>query len=182
MNFDANTITMLMQLLNTKQPSANADLNASNAQKPSNTHCDAKSHVQNAFYAQNGIGERVYLSQNDGRPPSDVADSAQNPIFSLLKSIQGGNGDASSSMLPMLMSLMQKQPSKNTKAQARATDEKREEVKNDSDKPCNDDTSENGKNAQNKTQRDPFAPVAFAGYEVISTLATLITSLRRLYK
>lgn len=182
MNFDANTITMLMQLLNSKQPSANADLNASNAQKTSNTHCDAKSHVQNAFYAQNGIGERVYLSRNDRQPPSDIADSSQNPVLSLLKTMQGGNGDAVSSMLPMLMSLMQKQPSKTQKTQTQSSDKKPDDGENVCDKKPTENMQNENKNEQNKTQRDPFAPVAFAGYEVISTLATLITSLRRLYK
>ena len=189
MNFDANTIATLMQLLG--RNGSNAENSAQNASKTASTQSVDKTSEQNAFYAQNGIGERVRLdfSQGNQKSPLDMLDVGQSPMLSLLKSLGSGKGDMSA-ILPMIMSLMQKQPQKSAKSeQSTQNDASAQSI----DKPCDDSVQKdkagddsNIKNARNnakfdkqKTQRDVFAPVAFAGYEVISTLAALITSTRR---
>ena len=149
-----------------------------------------KSSVQNAFYAQNGIGEQVRIdfSQSKQKSPLDILDAGQNPMLSLLKSLGGGKNDMSS-MLPMLMSLMSKPSQKSAKPcddDSRSAPTSQNGNKNDTAPPSNSQSSTEGnqnvkKDACNdkKTQRDDFEPVAFAGYEVISTLAALLTAVRR---
>lgn len=189
MNFDANTIATLMQLLG--RTGSNAENSAQNASKTASTQSVEKTSEQNAFYAQNGIGEQVRIdfSQNKQKSPLDMLDTGQNPMLSLLKSLGSGKSDMSA-MLPMIMSLMQKQPTKSAKSeQSTQNDTSVQSADKPCDKPVQKDKAgdnDNIKSAENvakfdkqKTQRDVFAPVAFAGYEVISTLAALITSTRR---
>lgn len=190
MNFDANTIATLMQLLNADKQFGNAENNAYNAQKTASTQSVDKSSVQNAFYAQNGIGEQVRIdfSQSKPKSPLDMLDAGQNPMLSLLKSLGGGKNDMSS-MLPMLMSLMSKPSQKSAKPcddESQSAPTSQNGNKNDTAPPSNSQNSAEGnqnvkKDACNdkKTQRDVFEPVAFAGYEVISTLAALLTAVRR---
>lgn len=178
MNFDANTLSMLMQLLNSKQSSQNGETSASNDSKTVSTHNDDK-HVKNAFYAQNGIGEVVNISQNSPKPSSDIFDNGQSPLMSMLKTLGGGKNDMSS-MLPVMMSLLQKSPQKNLKTDSDVKCAENKPVENGENKKAQDKTCD--QREKDKTQRDPFAPVAFAGYEVLSILAALLTSTRRLYK
>lgn len=189
MNFDANTIATLMQLLG--RNGSNAENSAQNASKTASTQSVDKTSEQNAFYAQNGIGERVRpdFSQGNQKSPLDMLDVGQSPMLSLLKSLGSGKGDMSA-MLPMIMSLMQKQPQKSAKSeQSTQNDASAQSIDKtcdnrvQNDKAGGDNNIENARNDakcdKQKTQRDVFAPVAFAGYEVISTLAALITSTRR---
>lgn len=190
MNFDANTIATLMQLLNADKQVGNAENNAYNAPKTASTQSVDKSNVQNAFYAQNGIGEQVRIdfSQSKQKSPLDMLDAGQNPMLSLLKSLGGGKNDMSS-MLPMLMSLMSKPSQKSAKPcddNSQSAPTSQNDNKNDTNQPSGSQNSTEGnqdvkKDACNdkKTQRDVFEPVAFAGYEVISTLAALLTAVRR---
>ena len=191
MNFDANTIATLMQLLNPDKQVGNAENNAYNAQKTVSTQSVDKSNVQNAFYVQNGIGEQVRIdfSQSKPKSPLDMLDAGQNPMLSLLKSLGGGKNDMSS-MLPMLMSLMSKPSQKSAKPcddNSQSAPTSQNGNKNDNIPPSNSENSAEGnQNAQKdapysdkKTQRDVFEPVAFAGYEVVSTLAALLTAVRR---
>lgn len=188
MNFDINTIATLMQLLNADKPGNSTENNACNAQKTVSTQSVDKSSVQNAFYAQNGIGEQVRIdfSQNKPKSPLDMLDTGQNPMLSMLKSLNTGKGDMSA-ILPMIMSLMQKQTQKSTKseqadinAQNIDTSDGNCTQKSKTDENINAKSAENGvKSDKQKTQRDVFEPVAFAGYEVVSTLAALLTAVRR---
>lgn len=196
MNFDANTIATLMQLLNPDKQVGNAENNAYNAQKTVSTQSVDKSNVQNAFYVQNGIGEQVRIdfSQSKPKSPLDMLDTGQNPMLSLLKSLGGGKNDMSS-MLPMLMSLMSKPSQKSAKPcddNSQSAPTSQNGNKKDNITPSNSENSAEGnQNAQKdapysdkktidkKTQRDVFEPVAFAGYEVVSTLAALLTAVRR---
>ena len=228
MNFDANTIATLMQLLNADKQGSNTENNACNAPKTVSTQSVDKSSVQNAFYAQNGIGEQVRIdfSQSKPKSPLDMLDTGQNPMLSMLKSLSGGKNDMSS-ILPMLMSLMSKQPQKsatsctdNSQSAPISQNGNQNATQNNSQPPFNSQNLSNGnsngannapysnqstqmnapygnqntrtntpfgnqnvpKNApcdNKKTQRDVFEPVAFAGYEVISTLAALLTAVRR---
>lgn len=188
MNLDMNTISMLMQLLTQK----NGDNKAQNtAQEPPNeqyTHVrmqDDKYTETSAFARQNGIGEKTRLDfsnierQNDGKFDFIKNMAAQNPMFALLGNMQNGKADVSS-MLPLVMSMMQK--SKTEKKNDDSASERNDE-KNKSDA-CDSSVTESkieNENASLKTetQREVFAPVAFAGYEVISYLCSLVKALRR---
>jgi len=213
MNFDANTIATLMQLLNADKQVGITENNACNTQKTVSTQSVDKSSVQNTFYAQNGIGEQVRIDfqQNKPKSPIDMLDAGQNPMLSMLKSLSGGKNDMSS-MLPMLMSLMSKQPQKSATPctdNSQSAPISQNGTQNNPTPPFNSQNLSNGnsngtnnapygnqntqsntpfgnqnvpKNApcdNKKTQRDVFEPVAFAGYEVISTLAALLTAVRR---
>lgn len=188
MNLDMNTISMLMQLLTQK----NGDNKAQNtAQEPPNeqyTHVrmqDDKYTETSAFARQNGIGEKTRLDfsnierQNDGKFDFIKNMAAQNPMFALLGNMQNGKADVSS-MLPLVMSMMQK--SKTEKKNDDSASERNDE-KNKSDA-CDSSVTESkieNENASLKTetQREVFAPVAFAGYEVISYLCSLVKASRR---
>ena len=185
---DMNTISMLMQLLTQK----NGDNKAPNtAQEPPNeqyTHVrmqDDKYTETSAFARQNGIGEKTRLDfsnierQNDGKFDFIKNMAAQNPMFALLGNMQNGKADVSS-MLPLVMSMMQK--SKTEKKNDDSASERNDE-KNKSDA-CDSSVTESkieNENASLKTetQREVFAPVAFAGYEVISYLCSLVKASRR---
>lgn len=187
MNLDMNTISMLMQLLTQK----NVDNKAQNtAQEPPNeqyTHVrmqDDKYTEPSAFARQNGIGEKTRLDfsnaerQNDGKFDFIKNMAAQNPMFALLGNMQNGKTDVSS-MLPLVISMMQK--SKTEKKNDDSASERNDE-KNKSDA-CDSSVTESkieNENASLKTetQREVFAPVAFAGYEVISYLCSLVKASR----
>ncbi len=188
MNLDMNTISMLMQLLTQK----NGDNKAQNtAQEPPNeqyTHVrmqDDKYTEASAFARQNGIGEKTRLDfsnierQNDGKFDFIKNMAAQNPMFALLGNMQNGKVDVSS-MLPLVMSMMQK--SKTEKKNDDSASE-RNDKKNKSDA-CDSSVTESkieneNANLKTETQREVFAPVAFAGYEVISYLCSLVKASRR---
>lgn len=188
MNLDMNTISMLMQLLTQK----NGDNKAQNtAQEPPNeqyTHVrmqDDKYTETSAFARQNGIGEKTRLDfsnierQNDGKFDFIKNMAAQNPMFALLGNMQNGKTDVSS-MLPLVMSMMQKSKTekKNDDSSSERNDEKN---KSDAADPSVTASKIGNENASLKTetQREVFAPVAFAGYEVISYLCSLVKASRR---
>lgn len=188
MNLDMNTISMLMQLLTQK----NGDNKAQNtAQEPPNeqyTHVrmqDDKYTETSAFARQNGIGEKTRIDfsnierQNDGKFDFIKNMAAQNPMFALLGNMQNGKADVSS-MLPLVMSMMQK--SKTEKKNDDSASERNDE-NNKSDAADSSVTAskiENGNaSLKTETQREVFAPVAFAGYEVISYLCSLVKASRR---
>lgn len=188
MNLDMNTISMLMQLLTQK----NGDNKAQNtAQEPPNeqyTHVrmqDDKYTETSAFARQNGIGEKTRLDfsnierQNDGKFDFIKNMAAQNPMFALLGNMQNGKTDVSS-MLPLVMSMMQKSKTekKNDDSASERNDEKNKSDVADSS--VTESKIENEKaNLKTETQREVFAPVAFAGYEVISYLCSLVKASRR---
>ncbi len=188
MNLDMNTISMLMQLLTQK----NGDNKAQNtAQEPPNeqyTHVrmqDDKYTETSAFARQNGIGEKTRLDfsnierQNDGKFDFIKNMAAQNPMFALLGNMQNGKVDVSS-MLPLVMSMMQKSKTekKNDDSSSERNDEKNKSDAADQSVTASKIENENA-NLKTETQREVFAPVAFAGYEVISYLCSLVKASRR---
>lgn len=188
MNLDMNTISMLMQLLTQK----NGDNKAQNtAQEPPNeqyTHVrmqDDKYTETSAFARQNGIGEKTRLDfsnierQNDGKFDFIKNMAAQNPMFALLGNMQNGKTDVSS-MLPLVMSMMQKSKTekKNDDSASERNDENNKSDAADSSVTASKIENENA-NLKTETQREVFAPVAFAGYEVISYLCSLVKASRR---
>lgn len=188
MNLDMNTISMLMQLLTQK----NGDNKAQNtAQEPPNeqyTHVrmqDDKYTETSAFARQNGIGEKTRLDfsnierQNDGKFDFIKNMAAQNPMFALLGNMQNGKVDVSS-MLPLVMSMMQKSKTekKNDDSASERNDENNKSDAADSSVTESKIDNENA-NLKTETQREVFAPVAFAGYEVISYLCSLVKASRR---
>ncbi len=188
MNLDMNTISMLMQLLTQK----NGDNKAQNtAQEPPNeqyTHVrmqDDKYTETSAFARQNGIGEKTRLDfsnaerQNDGKFDFIKNMAAQNPMFALLGNMQNGKADVSS-MLPLVMSMMQKSKTekKNDDSASERNDENNKSDASDSNVTESKIENENA-NSKTETQREVFDPVAFAGYEVISYLCSLVKASRR---
>lgn len=188
MNLDMNTISMLMQLLTQK----NGDNKAQNtAQEPPNeqyTHVrmqDDKYTETSAFARQNGIGEKTRLDfsnierQNDGKFDFIKNMAAQNPMFALLGNMQNGKVDVSS-MLPLVMSMMQKSKTekKNDDSASERNDENNKSDAADSSVMASKIENENA-SLKTETQREVFAPVAFAGYEVISYLCSLVKASRR---
>lgn len=188
MNLDMNTISMLMQLLTQK----NGDNKAQNtAQEPPNeqyTHVrmqDDKYTETSAFARQNGIGEKTRLDfsnierQNDGKFDFIKNMAAQNPMFALLGNMQNGKVDVSS-MLPLMMSMMQKSKTekKNDDSASERNDENNKSDAADSSVTASKIENENA-SLKTETQREVFAPVAFAGYEVISYLCSLVKASRR---
>lgn len=187
MNLDMNTISMLMQLLTQK----NGDNKAQNtAQEPPNeqyTHVrmqDDKYTETSAFARQNGIGEKTRLDfsnierQNDGKFDFIKNMAAQNPMFALLGNMQNGKADVSS-MLPLVMSMMQKSKTekKNDDSASERNDENNKSDAADSSVTASKIENENA-SLKTETQREVFAPVAFAGYEVISYLCSLVKASR----
>lgn len=188
MNLDMNTISMLMQLLTQK----NGDNKAQNtAQEPPNekyAHVrmqDDKYTETSAFARQNGIGEKTRIDfsnierQNDGKFDFIKNMAAQNPMFALLGNMQNGKADVSS-MLPLVMSMMQKSKTekKNDDSASERNDENNKSDAADSSVTESKIENENA-SLKTETQREVFAPVAFAGYEVISYLCSLVKASRR---
>lgn len=188
MNLDMNTISMLMQLLTQK----NGDNKAQDtAQEPPNeqyTHVrmqDDKYTETSAFARQNGIGEKTRLDfsnierQNDGKFDFIKNMAAENPMFALLGNMQNGKADVSS-MLPLVMSMMQKSKTekKNDDSASERNDENNKSDAADSSVTASKIENENA-SLKTETQREVFAPVAFAGYEVISYLCSLVKASRR---
>lgn len=188
MDLDMNTISMLMQLLTQK----NGDNKAQNtAQEPPNekyAHVrmqDDKYTETSAFARQNGIGEKTRLDfsnierQNDGKFDFIKNMAAQNPMFALLGNMRNGKADVSS-MLPLVMSMMQKSKTekKNDDSASERNDENNKSDAADSSVTASKIENENA-SLKTETQREVFAPVAFAGYEVISYLCSLVKASRR---
>lgn len=188
MNLDMNTISMLMQLLTQK----NGDNKAQNtAQEPPNEQYahvrmqDDKYTETSAFARQNGIGEKTRIDfsnierQNDGKFDFIKNMAAQNPMFALLGNMQNGKADVSS-MLPLVMSMMQKSKTekKNDDSASERNDENNKSNAADSSVTASKIENENA-SLKIETQQEVFAPVAFAGYEVISYLCSLVKASRR---
>lgn len=193
MNLDMNAMSMLMQMLSQKnvgQKTQNEQPNAQNSPREYGDRIEKP-----AFALQNGIGEQIRL---DFSPPEENHDvktdflkslAGQNPMLSLLCNMQNGKADVAS-MLPLVMSLMQKpktsektdeKPDDKCKASGNIADGASVHTSQRVDTINSDSANKNSNSntEKEKTQRDPFYPVAFAGYEVISSLYSLIKASRR---
>lgn len=184
MNFDVNAIASLMQAM--QKPPANDVKRDIPQSAPKNERVSDVS----PFCAQNGLGEQIRINTDEsgGEQKNAFADimgnlAKQNPMFSLVSAMQGGKGDMAS-LLPLVLSLMQSQKPKNEEKNGTNVEndahssEKRAESNSEQtenvSKECGNKNSENIKKEKEKTQRDVFAPVAFAGYEVVSKLCALM--------
>lgn len=187
---DMNTISTLMQLFSQKN---DGNIAQTMSQKPSDaqsTHVCArnnKSIEMPAFVRQNGIGEQIRLDfskkENQSDTKSDLLKnlSSQNPMLALLGNMQNGKTDMAS-MLPLVMSLMQK-PKADGKANQNADAPNSTDNVNSKDNTekenCNIRPNESSPLNKEKPQREIFSPVAFAGYEIISSLYCLLKASRR---
>ena len=113
MNFDVNAIASLMQAM--QNPPANDVKRDIPQSAPKNERVSDVS----PFCAQNGLGEQIRINTDEsgGEQKNAFADimvnlAKQNPMFSLVSAMQGGKGDMSS-LLPLIMSLMQSKKPKN---------------------------------------------------------------------
>ncbi len=190
MNLDMNTISTLMQLFSQKN---DGNIAQTMSQKPSDaqsTHVCAqndKSIEMSAFVRQNGIGEQIRLDfskkENQSDTKSDLLKnlSSQNPMLALLGNMQNGKADMAS-MLPLIMSLMQK-PKADGKANQNADApngvDNVNSKENTEKENCNIRPNESSPLNKEKPQREIFSPVAFAGYEIISSLYCLLKASRR---
>ena len=197
MNLDMNAMSMLMQMLSQKNDGQKTQYEPPNAQNARPRACDDNRIEKPAFALQNGIGEQIRL---DFSPPEENRDvkndllknlAGQNPMLSLLCNMQNGKADIAS-MLPLVMSLMQKpKASEQSKAEQKPNEKadgkcessgnksERASVHTSQNGDTNDSNTNNNQNSEKeKTQQDPFYPVAFAGYEVISSLYALIKASR----
>lgn len=190
MNLDMNTISTLMQLFSQKN---DGNIAQTMSQKPSDAQSahvcaqNDKSIEMPAFVRQNGIGEQIRLDfskkENQGDTKSDLLKnlSSQNPMLALLGNMQNGKADMAS-MLPLVMSLMQK-PKADGKANQNADATNSADNVNSKDNTekenCNIRPNESSPLNKEKPQREIFSPVAFAGYEIISSLYCLLKASRR---
>lgn len=193
-----NAMSMLMQMLSQKNDGQKTQYEPPSAQNARPRACDDNRIEKPAFALQNGIGEQIRL---DFSPPEENRDvkndllknlAGQNPMLSLLCNMQNGKADIAN-MLPLVMSLMQKPKASEQSKAEQKLDEKadgkcessgnkseRASVHTSQNGDTNDSNTNNNQNSEKeKTQRDPFYPVAFAGYEVISSLYALIKASRR---
>lgn len=186
---DMNTISTLMQLFSQKN---DGNIAQTMSQKPSDaqsTHGhaqDDKSIEMPAFVRQNGIGEQIRLDfskkENQSDTKSDLLKnlSSQNPMLALLGNMQNGKADMAS-MLPLVMSLLQK-PKADGKASQNADAPNSTDNVNSKDNAekenCNIRPNESSPLIKEKPQREIFSPVAFAGYEIISSLYCLLKASR----
>lgn len=110
MNFDANTLSTLMQLMNSqksRESESNYSANDGSANYYQNT-ANGQSKPQSVFAVQNGLGQRVDFSGK----PENKSQSAANPTPSIFDMLSGKGGSANSDMmtnlLPMFMNMMSK--------------------------------------------------------------------------
>ena len=181
MNFDVNTLASLMQAIKPSSNGAKGDIPQQNRQ-------GEQSSAKSPFCAQNGLGEQIRwdTDESGGEKKNAFADimgnlAKQNPMFSLVGAMQGGKGDMSS-LLPVIMSLMQPKKPKNEEKNGANVEsdthssekyaESNSEQATTVSKECGNKNSANIE--KEKTQRDVFAPVAFAGYEILSKLCALM--------
>lgn len=180
MNFDVNTLASLMQAIKPSSNGAKDDI-------PHQQRQGEQSSAKSPFCAQNGLGEQIRWDTDESGAEkknafADIMENLakQNPMFSLVGAMQGTKGDMSS-LLPVIMSLMQpKKPKSEEKNGARVESDAHSSEK------CAESIPEQAivskergnKDSENiekeKTQRDVFAPVAFAGYEILSKLCALM--------
>lgn len=182
MNFDANMISMLMQMLGsqTKQSEQRDSVQRENSQN----YRDGTPIGQNdkpanpsVFAMQNGLGERIDFSPKPEK--KQQANNMSNPMSSLLEMMGGKTSSDNNSManlMPMLMNMMGARPQQNANT-ASKKEESEAKIKQNSAE------QENAKNRQsnvvkskiNKT-RDRYDPITFAGYTLISALNKLYIS------
>lgn len=180
MNFDVNTLASLMQAIKPSSNGAKGDI-------PHQQRQGEQSSAKSPFCAQNGLGEQIRWDTDESGAEkknafADIMENLakQNPMFSLVGAMQGTKGDMSS-LLPVIMSLMQpKKPKSEEKNGARVesdahSSEKRVESSPEQAIVSKERGNKDSENIEKeKTQRDVFAPVAFAGYEILSKLCALM--------
>ena len=188
MNFDANTLSTLMQLLSAIAPTKKAQSDHTRedgyrdfySPNNGNTRNGSNAGVQSVFAMQNGLGERTDLF---GQPETKAQNvSSSNPMSALLEMMAGkqsGGTDMMSTLMPMLMNMM------NTKTKTASAQPSQTNASSDrkefSDNVAKYDNAQNKKidnSIYKKTQplKDKYEPIAFAGYSLISALNKLYCS------
>lgn len=191
---DLNMISALLKMLGTNTQNQN------NAQECAKTN----SNTTSVFAMQNGLCEQVNVCDTQKPDMSEILKSMsdQNPMLALLSSMQGGKGDLST-MLPLLTSLLSTQKIKNNSEKSPENATKNDKKYTDFDanidgnitqkQPLSNNQNDRAKskyaedikvdcdnivkqNDIEKTQRDLFSPIAFAGYKVMSDLCYLLKS------
>lgn len=190
MNLDMNTISMLMQLLsqkNCENKTQNASQEPPNAHNSSERTQDDKRSEQSAFARQNGIGEQIKFDFDKQEKPSAQAEilkglASQNPMLAMLANMQGGKADIAS-LLPLVTSIANRQGGNKTANQNSQNNSTPQNAQNNPfpQKKQEDLNCQNAlQKEKEKTQRETFSPVAFAGYEVVSRLCRLLKTQRYL--
>lgn len=191
---DLNMISALLKMLGTSTQNQN------NTQEYAKTTTNTAS----VFAMQNGLGEQVNVKDTQKPDMSEILKSMsdQNPMLALLSSMQNTKGDLST-MLPLLTSLLSTQKIKNNSEKNPENTVKNNEKDANFDANIDENITQKQplSNAQNdtakskyaedikvdcnniikqndieKTQRDLFSPIAFAGYKVMSDLCYLLKS------
>ncbi|MGN0744266.1 MAG: hypothetical protein ACI4MZ_03230 [Christensenellales bacterium] len=209
MNYDVNTIASLMQYLSPKTSRNDGVENENTRVGHTGGLADGKTlfYCQNGLGEQIRIdpdGERT--QDKKASPFSELINNLakQNPALSFLSAMQGGK-DAGA-ILPLVMSLMQsKKSEKSDKKTELGADGQRQSERDqascgdDCNRPAPPDSSVNPeheedermqtneahcnsirKTEKEKTQRSVFEPIAFAGYEIISKVCSLLRCKARL--
>lgn len=191
---DLNMISALLKMLGT------------NTQNQNNTQECVKTtnNTASVFAMQNGLGEQVNVKDTQKSDMSEILKSMsdQNPMLALLSSMQNSKGDLST-MLPLLTSLLSTQKIKNNSEKSPETTVKNNEKDSDFDANIDENITQKKQSSNNqndtakskfndnikvdcdnivkqndieKTQRDLFSPIAFAGYKVMSDLCCMLKS------
>ncbi len=119
MNFDVNTLSTLMQLMNSQRPkepetppSQNVGVDSYNnsAYRENGYASQSQSEPmpqQSLFAMQNGLGQRIDLSpKQEKRQTAQPSSNPMSSLFDMMAGKSSGGGDALTSLMPMLMNMM----------------------------------------------------------------------------
>lgn len=172
MNFDANMISMLMQMLGSQQGQS-----AKRERESAPTEQDSRTSNPSVFAMQNGIGERIDFAPKSEKKPQ--TNNISNPMSSILEMMGGkpsSDNNSMASLMPMLMNMMGARPQQNANTAAKKEDNS---ARDKNDKPEPENTQNRRSNASKSkinTTRDRYDPITFAGYTLISALNKLYIS------
>lgn len=180
MNFDANALSNLMQLLN-KMPNGamkNAEYSQNtpqNAQNPFDKSKDDKRYARSPFVAQNGLGEQVdqkTFAVSSGNGASDQKRTQNDapkgsPLESIMK-LMSKKSDIEK-MMPALANVFASKQKTETASKQESSDERFAPSKDSRNAP---------KQKENGKSEDVFRPVEFAGYTALCALNRLYFNLK----
>ncbi len=119
MNFDVNTLSTLMQLMNSQRPkepetppsqNVGGDGYNSSAYRENGYASQSQSEPmpqQSLFAMQNGLGQRIDLSpKQEKRQTAQPSSNPMSSLFDMMAGKSSGGGDALTSFMPMLMNML----------------------------------------------------------------------------
>ena len=119
MNFDVNTLSTLMQLMNSQRPkepetppsqNVGGDGYNNSAYRENGYASQSQSEPmpqQSLFAMQNGLGQRIDLSpKQEKRQTAQPSSNPMSSLFDMMAGKSSGGGDALTSLMPMLMNMM----------------------------------------------------------------------------